>query len=189
MPFAIDRLDTQAPAHWDGTSFRDGDPHVDAGSALRPINGEDPVNYFPHHRAGGDLFNRDLGLEVNLQKVVDYLGSRTGLLYQIPAVRLLAADTIYIARIKVPASHNLYIVAAEITNVTNTDALVLTIVPVLGGAAVFTKNTLGSAFTGAAITDRGTELTATTEYDVLLNNPTGNTVVAFGSVTLQPKVL
>lgn len=103
-PVPIDRLDTAAPAlwlsYWGRTNPLAGDPHTNSMAALEVTAGQDPVNVYTRQRVEGDLFRRDLILEIGLRSVIDFVSNRGGVSYSTPSVRLPAGDWISLGRIR-----------------------------------------------------------------------------------------
>ncbi len=103
-PVPIDRLDTGAPAlwlsYWNRTNPLVGDPYSNPNAALQVTVGEDPVNAYTRQRVEGDLFRRDLVLEIGLRSVISFLGNRGGVSYTVPSLRLPGGDWISLGRIK-----------------------------------------------------------------------------------------
>ena len=127
MPLRIYQLDTNYPPTWQGTAAQGVTPLTDpatasGGTGVRFVNGQDPVNYFTYQRVEGDLFKRDLELLGSEQKIVDYMGSRTGISLNIPATLLEPPDGgvshyITLGRLPVSASQipHIFIVASDVT--------------------------------------------------------------------------
>ena len=126
MPLSLQQIDSNYPPTWPGTPAT-GVPYVNdpssasGGTGLRFINGQDPVNYFTHQRSEGDLFKRDLEVYKGIKQLTDYIGSRTGIILNLPATILEPVDgsvshSITIGRVPLSSkqSPHLYMVAADI---------------------------------------------------------------------------
>lgn len=189
MPIQLDRLDTQMPATWDGINPRASDPIVDADSEARYVNGEDPVHYFTHQRVGGDLAARDLINEINAQGILDFLATRSGVNYGVPAVRIIAGEDVRISTIT-PNSDapGWYVVGSTVGNLTDSEnSFTLSIVRVSDSAVVYSQAVNGTTFLTSDVTLRGTVLVSSESYHIILTNTSGDAKIGFGSVILQPR--
>lgn len=121
MPIPITRLDNVFPATWEtiwgGVHPEPFDPYIDSETRVRPIEGQDPINYFTSQRFIGDLFKRDLIQSQMLRRLVDYLAARQGYLYNIPSVTLPPNSYIPIGAMMATEQVDGYYLAAYILNV------------------------------------------------------------------------
>lgn len=189
MPFTIRRLDTRVPATWDGEDESAGDPYLDDDTALRATAGEDGVNYYVRQRVEGDLHKRDLVNEQNLRNMVNFLATRTGLRYGVPAVRVKTGDSVILGRVTVPTeTPKWYVVGGELVNLTDSaSGAVLEVIKVSDSSVVWSSSTYGVSFAAAALTDRGPLLVAGQTYLFRMTNGTGAVKVLSGSVLVQPR--
>lgn len=73
---------------------------VDAETHMRHSEGQDKINYFVWQRWQGDLFKRDLVNQLSIQAVVNYLGSRSGIGYNMPSTCVVRDSYIVIGHIR-----------------------------------------------------------------------------------------
>ena len=110
MPLSLLQLDNQYPPIWlqdysadktiSGEAVGDIDgTYVDSNSALRKTDGHDPQNYFIRQRIEGDLFHRDLLIVDLMKQILNYLGQRSGLLFNLPATYIQPYGSVVIADI------------------------------------------------------------------------------------------
>lgn len=96
MPFPVTRLDTQVPplweSYWGRVNPMAADPWLDPQTALEETNEDDYVNMLTEQRVQGDLFARDLYLQLGLLGARRWLMTRGSLTLSVPQVRLRAND-------------------------------------------------------------------------------------------------
>jgi len=194
-PVPIDRLDTNAPAlwlsYWSRVNPLVGDPYNNPNAALQVTAGEDPVNAYTRQRVEGDLFRRDLVLEIGLRSVISFLGNRGGVTYNMPSLRLPGGDWISLGRINpvagisrwgyVGVGLSLHLIDPEgsSSSSSSSDATVSTARVVLYnlGTNAIVDLTEAPKFMNQDMSLPPFTLDAEDEYDIRLINPNSNSII------------
>ncbi len=210
MPIDIIPLDTQYPPTWASISGGVPLPGVasvtDPDSALRSTVGEDKVNYFNAQRWEGDLFKRDLIINKQLKKLIDYLATRTGPCMSSPDITLQPQTWVVVGRMRFDPANcpsGAWLVAAQ-ARYLGAGAFPATGTPAASDCALVIADTAGavtatisavatptgSMFLVADITTRsGTVMAASgasKEYELrLYNNHATASIIASATVIWQ----
>lgn len=196
MPITIRRLDTHAPPEWLDTwsgvdDFADN-PFTDANTSLRATVRHDKVNYFTSQRTEGDLFKRDQVTELNCTNLNNFLGTRTGMVFNQPSVRLPANQDIKFAAFTIPGDNTApkwILVGWGLSN--HTDGVAsfeLRLMKVGVGTPLATKTSLETTWTVPSdFSTRGLLLDAGASYEVYLKNGANTRKIGSAWVALQPR--
>lgn len=106
-------LNPDGPTGWGGTTAEPGDPWIDSETAIRPPEGQDPVNYIQQQRWSGDLFHRDLFIQKAIRNLAKALTNRGIISLNLPSTRVLAGESVIIGSIPVSESQLGYFLAAS----------------------------------------------------------------------------
>lgn len=168
MPLTLLQLDNTYPPIWlqnnsagktvGGVAATSVTPYADANSSLKKTEGHDYQNYFVRQRVEGDLFHRDLLIVDLLKSILNYLGQRTGLLFNLPEAYVQDGGSIVLARLgSISPDDGMYITAASCTGGT---------ISVEGNtfgttSPVWTTGALSNSSRGTRITGPNIVITAT----------------------------
>jgi hypothetical protein len=178
-------LNNVFPPTWDGTPIGSGDVG-DVGTQLRYMEGHDKYNYFTDQRREGDLFKRDLAIDAQLQALINFLSTRSGMVLSTPGTALPANSYMSLGKIsnpgdKVTGGWAVYATVDDVSfsGTETSNKIKLEVIPVDGSdtvidAAVFSVNgnSVEAAKWGATLTtDRGPFIDLVNEiYDVRVSN-------------------
>jgi hypothetical protein len=195
MPFTFLPLDNQYPATWDdtGKTRLDSPPVLDVDTAVRYTLGQDWQNYFTRQRTEGDLFHRDLVAYQAISKILNYLGTRAGLVYNVPVTVLRPSKHLVIAPLgntltSVEDFTGFYVVAAMARKKVDSGNCGLRL-KVSGGATLYTASTDTTIFEVADISTRGSEITGSDIEAQLYNDHVSVTAEVGGFIAIAPKVV
>jgi len=187
MPLEIIALDTAYPPIWlqsystsktlGGVPVAVGGelnpsitPVTDDNSSLRKTDGHDYQNYLIRQRIEGDLFHRDMLIADALDRIINYLGQRTGLVFSIPEVLIAPTKTVTIGYLDDRATSllaytGLFITAARCYKTTDSGNCGIRVVGTVSGneTVLYTTPASGTIFTTGAlsVSNRGTQITST----------------------------
>lgn len=178
-------LNNQAPPTW---SNADGSAPVPPGDVtetatkLRHIDNQDRLNYFTSQRYQGDLFYRDWRLDTQINGVIDYLATKTGLTYNLPLAEIHTGKYAVLARFTVPFP-NLICVAAQCTAEGGPSADVLIALVRVSDDFVYFSCTSAALFAqdGATLVPSGVEV------ELRVSNNSGAAQRVQASMVLQPR--
>lgn len=187
MPIALERLDTNEPtlwsSYWGGTNPRTSDPIDDSETALRVSEAADPVNVWTRQRVEGDLFNRDLRLEIGLEKLNNFIGNVGVVSLNTPSVRLPVNESISLGRLSQVAGVAAWVYIG--VGVTSTDAAQIELYNVTTSTSVYADSVSGFK-RGANATP--SPLTSGNEYEIRVKNASAAPIVVSAWALAVPNV-
>lgn len=211
MPLDPTTLDNTYPPIWlqdystdkevGGVAVADLEGVYDENTEYRRVNGEDPQNYWTQQRQGGDLFHRDLVIEEEIRRVINYLGQRCGHTFHIPTVIIAPEHYVTIASIgdaftSLTAHTGWFVSACRVKKTTDSGNCGLRIVDG-SRTVVWTSTAYGNSTsiytTGALATgSRGEVINSTDGSDLsveVFNDHATNNAVLSAMAVLAPKTV